>query len=87
MKGCKDCPAYDKCNITYSGYRGSSCAALRWTYGVDSDPEIVTNADHIRTMTDEELAEYFADMAHEDIHDDPGAWLAWLQKPHKEDCP
>lgn len=54
MKGCKNCPAYAKCIVTY---RGSACAALRGTYGVDDDPEIVTNADHIRAMSDEELAE------------------------------
>lgn len=54
MKGCKDCPAFAKCTVTY---RGSACAALRGTYGLDSDPEIITNADRIRTMSDEELAE------------------------------
>ena len=53
MKGCKKCPAYAKCTVTY---RGSACAALRGTYGIDSDPEIVTNADRIRAMSDEELA-------------------------------
>ena len=55
MKGCKNCPAHDKCTVTY---RGSSCAALRWTYGIDSDPEITTNADRIRAMSDEELAKW-----------------------------
>ena len=54
MKGCKNCPAYAKCTVTY---RGSACAALRGTYGLDSDPEIITNADRIRAMSDEELAE------------------------------
>lgn len=53
MKGCKDCPAYAKCTVTY---RGSECAALRGTYGIDSDPEIVTNADRIRAMSDWDLA-------------------------------
>ena len=53
MKGCKNCPAYAKCTVTY---RGSACAALRGTYGLDSDPEIITNADRIRAMSDEELA-------------------------------
>ena len=52
MKGCKNCPAYAKCTVTY---RGSACAALRGTYGLDSDPEIITNADRIRAMNDEEL--------------------------------
>lgn len=41
-----------------------------------------TNADRIRAMSDEELAIYFAGM--EDIYNDPGAWLAWLQQPYKE---
>ena len=54
MKGCKNCPAYAKCTVTY---RGSACAALRGTYGIDSDPEIITNADRIRAMSDKELAE------------------------------
>ena len=58
MKGCKNCPAYAKCTVTY---RGSACAALRGTYGVDDDPEIVTNADCIRAMSDEELAEFLAE--------------------------
>ena len=53
MKGCKSCPAFSKCTQTY---RGSGCAALRGTYGLDSDPEIITNADRIRAMSDEELA-------------------------------
>lgn len=35
MKGCKNCPAYAKCIVTY---RGSACAALRGTYGADDDP-------------------------------------------------
>ena len=52
MKGCKNCPAYAKCTVTY---RGSACAALRGTYGLDSDPEIITNADRIRAMSDDEL--------------------------------
>lgn len=43
-----------------------------------------TNADRIRAMTDEELAMYFAGMADEDIYNDPGAWLAWLQNSYKE---
>lgn len=54
MKGCKDCPAFAKC---VERYRGSGCAALRGTYGLDSDPEIITNADRIRAMSDEKLAE------------------------------
>lgn len=47
--------------------------------------QTLSNADRIRAMSDEELAEYFADMALEDIYDDPGARLAWLQQAYKED--
>lgn len=63
MKGCKNCPAYAKCTVTY---RGSACAALRSTYGIDTDPEIITNADRIRDMSDEELAEFL-----KRVHVDP----------------
>ena len=56
MKGCKNCPAYAKCTVTY---RGSACAALRGTYGIDSDPEIMTNGDCIRAMNDDDMAEQF----------------------------
>lgn len=55
MKGCKDCPVYEKCEVTY---RSSACEALRASYEVHSDPEVVTNADKIRSMTDEKLAEF-----------------------------
>lgn len=55
MKGCKNCPAFAKCTVTY---RGPGCAALRSTYGVETDPEIITNADRIRAMDDKELAEF-----------------------------
>ncbi len=55
MKGCKNCPVYGKCEVTY---RSSACEALRASYEVHSDPEVVTNADKIRSMTDEKLAEF-----------------------------
>lgn len=57
MKGCNKCPAFAKCTVSY---RGSACDALRASYGVDSDPEIITNADKIRAMTDGKLAKCLA---------------------------
>ena len=89
MKGCKNCPAYAKCTVTY---RGSACSALRSTYGIDTAPEIITNADRIRDMSDEELAVFLCavkfrretilnvpDFLHiKDAHD-------WLQQPAEED--
>lgn len=98
MKGCKNCPAYAKCTVTY---RGSACSALRSTYGIDSDPELITNADRIRSMSDEELAEFisrieigdfgpqvygktFCDMCKGQYEcDDCRLW--WLQQPAEED--
>lgn len=80
MNGCKKCPAFAKCTVTY---RGSNCAALRATYGLDNDPEIVTNADRIRAMSDEELADFlegeYGNMM-------PGTALSWLQQPTKEEA-
>ena len=91
MKGCKNCPAYAKCIVTY---RGSACAALRGTYGVDDDPEIVANADCIRAMSDEELARELALIAEWDrkqlqkAKSGPGLvefMEHWLQQPAEED--
>ena len=45
--------------------------------------QTLSNADRIRAMSDEELTMYFAGMADEDIYNDPGAWLAWLQNSYK----
>lgn len=61
MKGCKNCPAYAKCTVTY---RGSACAALRSTYGLDNDPEFTTNVDRIRAMSDKELAGFIEELAY-----------------------
>lgn len=95
MKGCKDCPAYAKCTVTY---RGSACAALRGTYGLDSDPQIITNADRIRAMSDEELAEMLFDYKEcgkncimssgkhcYQVCEEESTILKWLQQPAKED--
>lgn len=54
MNGCKKCPAYAKCTETY---RGSGCAALRWTYGLEDDPE----KDRIGMTDREKLAELIGD--------------------------
>ena len=88
MKGCKNCPAYAKCTVTY---RGSACAALRGTYGLDSDPEIITNADRIRAMSDDELLDFMkksvanAYMCKIMRREPMFLTLAWLQKPAEED--
>ena len=93
MKGCKDCPAFAKCTVTY---RGSACAALRGTYGIESDPEIVTNADRIRAMSNEELAKLLLDgcqgsKCDKQPKNEYGSVncfecrMKWLQQPAEED--
>lgn len=52
--GCKNCPV-SPCHTLY--YRGSYCCEQRAKHGL-GDP--MTNADRIRSMTDEELAELLA---------------------------
>lgn len=91
MNGCNKCPAHAKCTVSY---RGSACAALRSTYGLNTDPEIVTNADRIRAMSDEELAELLLDGCRGSKCDDQtqNEWgsvncfqcrVTWLQQPEK----
>ena len=92
MNGCRKCPAFDKCTV-YE-YRGSQCAALRSTYGIESDPEIITIADRIREMSDEELAWELmlwrceAVAKHHGIEskypDTKKTILEWLQQPAEE---
>ena len=85
MKGCNKCPAYEKCTVSY---RGSACAALRMTYGLDTDPEIVTNADRIRAMSDENLAYFLAyswATSARAWQKDYGETLTWLQKETEDD--
>lgn len=41
----------------------------------------MTNADRIRAMSDEELADMFAEFAEENPSDDANAWYEWLTKP------
>ncbi len=89
--GCNSCPAYAKCTVNY---RGSSCAALRASYGLDSDPK--TNADRIRSMSDEKLGELLYSVYSDGLKDGigqeitgpwkvTGNWTDWLQQPVKEE--
>lgn len=84
MNGCNKCPAYAKCTVSY---RGSACAALRSTYGLDTDPEVFTNADRIRAMIDEYLAYFLAyswATSARACQKDYGETLRWLQQMKEE---
>lgn len=45
----------------------------------------MTNADRIRAMSDEELANMFAEFAEENPSDDANAWYEWLTKLAEEE--
>lgn len=44
-----------------------------------------TNADHIRAMSDEELAELFEEICYDSMAHRAKYWLHWLQRPAEED--
>lgn len=65
-----------------------SCAAVT-AYCVDGpcDDEVLTNADRIRAMSDEELARFLAytwATSARAWQKDPGETLVWLQQPSEE---
>ena len=78
MAKCENCKKYDDCR------NGSG---LVWPCGAYR-PKIVTNADRIRSMTDEELANLLSTAwnkaDYEDDDYDP-AWLKWLRMPAEQE--
>ena len=42
---------------------------------------VITNADRIRAMSDEELAEFLSTKLNDDFYDWPDLTLQWLQQP------
>lgn len=71
---CENCKKYEDCK---------SGSGLTWPCGAYA-PKIVTNADRIRAMSDEELASWLE-------YEGGGAcaevcgWMDWLRKPAEED--
>lgn len=71
---CENCKKYEDCK---------SGSGLVWPCGAYA-PKIVTNADRIRAMSDEELARWLE-------YEGGGAcaevcgWLRWLRQPAEED--
>lgn len=73
-----------------------ACSAKAMANGVEKNPEyegerfcpdfkkVLTNADHIRSMSDEELAKFL----YFELLDEDGSMsciVNWLKKPYKED--
>ena len=65
----------------------------RWFCDINPDecdawpgPVPQTNADHIRSMTDEELAEWMAECNAYGEGAIASQWMPWLKQPYKEDA-
>ena len=70
-----------RCPMQY-GYKVEECNQTDCPYRT----EPITNADRIRAMSDEELAESIAALFEEtragiEYSDDAGCWLHWLKQP------
>lgn len=72
---CENCTKYDDCRI------GSG---LTWPCGAYV-PKTITNADRIRGMDDNELAEFLSTKLNDDFYEYPDLTLQWLQQPAEEE--
>ena len=81
---CRECPDYAKCvKESNLKIKRKSCKKAKTEY-------VMTNADRIRSMTDEELAELIVvkvkDIHHQGMRELAySAWLKWLQQPAEGD--
>ena len=75
MDKCRGCEAFPKC--TAQAYGDVTCRYLRFSYGMDDRTE-TNNADRIRAMSDEELADVLREFATKPMQ---GSFLKWLQQP------
>lgn len=82
---------YEKC-MHYDTCKGSTVTMCgkRWSDEGCSKELPMTNADHIRSMSDEELACYLAlieDLKSGEIafKDTSGKWLEWLKQPKEKE--
>lgn len=82
----------DCCNCRFEHYEADEIPCIHC--GMDTreywQPKPKTNADRIRAMSDEELAEYFAEIGNDasngiSYSENPEEWLEWLQQPAEED--
>ena len=75
---CSECSDYDFCR------RYNDLRSKRKRCEKAKKPAMKTNADRIRSMTDEEMAEMFSGLE-DNISDCVSAWLDWLKQPSEED--
>ena len=89
MNYCKKCNRYDDCDYVWKNTENPVCVSFT---------PIVTNANKIRSMTDEELAELAFELvdccycplrAKCDTEEDTGCtklWMEWLKQEAKNEC-
>ena len=84
---------YERYGADYAGVNVLRCEACR---GIGAVVAPVTNADHIRSMTDEELMHWcnhtcppndkWKSCDGGDFDECENCWLNWLRQPYKEDA-
>lgn len=76
MVDCRKCQRFSACY-----FDGDDCIGFV--------PKTMTNADRIRSMTDEELAEYLDGVCHDlwqmFVRDPKKMWLEWLKEEVRND--
>ena len=80
---CSDCPEYEVC-------RKYDLRKVRPRCKKSRTPEVLTNADKIRSMTDEELARVMDMVCPPDTACNDGqqcikCWIEWLKQPVEEE--
>ena len=65
-----------RCPMQY-GYKVEECNQTDCPYRT----EPITNADRIRAMSDEELAELLEEMTYDSMEHRAKYWLRWLKQP------
>ena len=87
MATCKQCREFEKCkdDAFINGAKFDPNESVKYCTGF----EPITNSDRIRAMSDEELAEYLAEIGSEANNgviysDRPEEWLEYLKQPAEE---
>lgn len=75
------CKYKEYCGLDAEFSEGSECE--KFNRLIIHQP--MTNADRIRSMSDDELAMWLAKQAENNPSDDPLVWTDWLKQPAEED--
>ena len=80
------CLKYSTYNYDVPCLGNPNCDGFAEDFGADTNVGCKTNADHIRSMTDEELATLLEEVGYDSMEHRSAYWLNWLKQPYKEDA-